>query len=93
VPQYCTAVVALLPILGGANPGTPNEVAPRKHCPRGDHQDLQLFGWGKPDRVVQTAGCCTLIRLGTEERKAILASMPHCDEWGLVAAPVAPEVA
>jgi hypothetical protein len=34
-----------------------------------------------------------LIRLDAEERAAIIASMPLCDEWGPVAAPAAPEVA
>jgi hypothetical protein len=33
-----------------------------------------------------------LIQLEAEERAAIIASMPLCDEWGLVAAPAAPEV-
>jgi hypothetical protein len=34
-----------------------------------------------------------LVRPETEERGVIIASMPLCDEWGLVSAPVAPEVA
>jgi hypothetical protein len=34
-----------------------------------------------------------LIRLETEERVAIVASMPVCNKWGLIPAPVAPEVA
>jgi hypothetical protein len=34
-----------------------------------------------------------LIRLETEDRAAIIAFMPLYDEWGLVVAPVAPEVA
>jgi hypothetical protein len=34
-----------------------------------------------------------LIQLEAEECAAIIASMPLCDEWGLVAAPAAPEVA
>jgi hypothetical protein len=34
-----------------------------------------------------------LIRLETDEHAAIIMSMPLCDEWGLIAAPVAPKVA
>jgi hypothetical protein len=34
-----------------------------------------------------------LVRLEAEEHAAIIASMPLCYEWGLVAAPAAPEVA
>jgi hypothetical protein len=34
-----------------------------------------------------------LIQLDTEECAAITVSMPLCDEWGPVAAPVAPVVA
>jgi hypothetical protein len=34
-----------------------------------------------------------LVRLRTEERMAITASMPLCDEWGLVSATAALEVA
>jgi hypothetical protein len=34
-----------------------------------------------------------LIRLETEERAAIIMSMPLYDEWGLIAAPRAPKVA
>jgi hypothetical protein len=33
-----------------------------------------------------------LIRLSTVEREAILALMPHCDEWGHAVVPAAPEV-
>jgi hypothetical protein len=36
---------------------------------------------------------CALIRLEAEEHMAIIASAPLCDEWGLSAAPAAPEVA
>jgi hypothetical protein len=48
---------------------------------------------GDQKELLRPQGVHMLIRLSTAEREAILASMPHCDEWGHVAVPAAQEVA
>jgi hypothetical protein len=48
---------------------------------------------GNRTELLRPLRILALVQIETEECAAIIASMPLCDEWGLVAAPVAPEVA
>jgi hypothetical protein len=92
-PQYRAAKTALCPhweVLSQNHPTRLHRYSPS------EVEILRVSNFltgGNQTELLRPQRIRALIRLEVKEHAVIIASMPLCDEWGLVAAPVAPEVA